>query len=374
MKIFDVVKFDGLVGRDWIVYKFPSEGLVWGTPLIVQEGQIAIFVKGGEVYDLMYPGTYTLESANLPILSKFVNIPFGGRSPFTAEIYFVNTTTKLDIYWGTSDPISLIDPKYFVKLRIRAFGQMGLKLLDPGLFFRELIGGMNKGEIIKYDKVKEFYRGLVVLKTKSVIAETIINEQISALEISAKLEDISEKSKGKLEAEFERFGLRVANFFVESINFPEEDFEKINAILANKAEFEIMGDGRYVTKRSFDVYQSAAENENGVAGAFVAGGMGFGMGMNMGANLNNPAFNPAYQGAYQGQPAAYQGQPAPYQGQPAQGAGTFNCPSCGALLQIGTKFCNECGQRLQPVQKICPNCNASLPAGSKFCSECGTTL
>ena len=367
MKIFDVVKFDGLVGRDWIVYKFPSEGLVWGTPLIVQEGQIAIFVKGGEVYDLMYPGTYTLESANLPILSKFVNIPFGGRSPFTAEIYFVNTTTKLDIYWGTSDPISLIDPKYFVKLRIRAFGQMGLKLLDPGLFFRELIGGMNKGEIIKYDKVKEFYRGLVVLKTKSVIAETIINEQISALEISAKLEDISEKSKGKLEAEFERFGLRVANFFVESINFPEEDFEKINAILANKAEFEIMGDGRYVTKRSFDVYQSAAENENGVAGAFVAGGMGFGMGMNMGANLNNPAFNPAYQGAYQGQPA-------PYQGQPAQGAGTFNCPSCGALLQIGTKFCNECGQRLQPVQKICPNCNASLPAGSKFCSECGTTL
>ena len=354
MSILEVVKFDGLRGRDWIVYKFPSESIVWGSPVIVQEGQIAIFVKGGEVFDLMYPGTYTLESANLPLLSKVVNIPFGGRSPFSAEIYFVNVTTKLDIYWGTSDPISLIDPKYFVKLRIRAFGQMGLKLVDGGLFFRELIGGMGKGEVIKYDKVKEFYRGLVVLKTKSIIAETIINEKISALEISAKLEEISEESKTKLEAEFERFGLRVANFFVESINFPDEDFEKINSILENKAEFEIMGDGRYVTKRSFDVYQSAAENENGVAGAFAAGGMGIGMGMNMGANINNPAFNPSYQ-------------PQP----PVNSATMVNCPSCGALIRAGLKFCNECGQKLVQDQKTCPQCSAVIPASAKFCNECG---
>ena len=152
----------------------------------------------------------------------------------------------------------------------------------------------------------------------------------------------------------ERFGLRVANFFVESINFPDEDFEKINSILENKAEFEIMGDGRYVTKRSFDVYQSAAENENGVAGAFAAGGMGIGMGMNMGANINNPAFNPVYQAQ------------APVNNTPM-----VNCPSCGALIRAGLKFCNECGQKLVQDQKTCPQCSAVIPASAKFCNECG---
>lgn len=41
------------------------------------------------------------------------------------------------------------------------------------------------------------------------------------------------------------------------------------------------GDGRYVTKRSFDVYEGAANNNNGVAGAFAAGGIGAGVGMNV---------------------------------------------------------------------------------------------
>ncbi len=351
MSILDVVRFNGLRdGRDWIVYKYPSEGIVFGSQLIVQEGQIAIFVKGGQVYDLMYPGTYTLESMNIPLLAKVVNIPFGGETPFSAEIYFVNTTTKLDIFWGTSDPISIVDPKYYVRLRVRAYGQMGLKLVDPRLFFTELIGGMDKKDVVKYDKVKEFYRGLVVLETKSVIAETIINDKISALEISAKLEALSEESKIKLESEFEKYGLRVATFFVESVNFPDEDFEKINSILENKAEFEIMGDGRYVTKRSFDVYETAAGNENGVAGAFAAGGLGFGVGMNLGANVNNPGFDP---------------------GHAANTDNSIRCPECGTLLKAGTKFCNQCGTKVFEDKKKCPRCSAEVSMKAKFCDECG---
>ncbi len=381
MAILDVVRFDGLRAREWIIYKYPSEGIVWGSQCIVQEGQMALFIKGGVVYDYLEPGTYTLNSKNLPILTKFVNIPFGGKTPFSAEIYFINATTKLDIYWGTSDPISIVDPKYFVKLRVRAFGQMGLKLTDPVLFFEELIGGMDKGDAVKYDKVRDFYRGLVVLKTKSVIAETIINEKISALEISAKLENLSEKCRLKLEGEFEKYGLKVVNFYVESINFPDEDFEKINSILANKAEFEIMGDSRYVTKRSFDVYETAAGNENGVAGAFAAGGVGIGAGMGIAANLNNPAMNPQYQAPinaqYRGPVNAQYQAPVNQQYQmqyqnPVQQSAV--CPSCGALVVPGSKFCNECGYRMAEAKVRCPQCGAELPANSRFCNECGIQI
>ncbi|MCR5398490.1 MAG: SPFH domain-containing protein [Lachnospiraceae bacterium] len=345
--IFDVVKFDGLRGRDWIVYKYPAEGIVWGSQVVVQEGQVALFVKGGEIYDVMEAGTYTLETKNLPILCKVVNAPFGKKTPFSAEIYFINIATKLDVYWGTSDPISIVDPKYFVRLRIRAFGQMGLKLVDSKLFFKELIGGMSRADYVKYDKVRDFYRGLVVLKTKSVIAETIINEKISALEISARLEDISDKSKEKLLSEFEKYGLRVVNFYVESVNFPDEDFEKINSILENKAEFEIMGDGRYVTKRSFDVYESAAKNESGVAGALAAGGVGMGVGMGMVSNLNNPNMNPAYDSK------------------------SRICPKCGAKNSMNSKFCNECGEQMIEEGISCPHCGNMVKKGAKFCDECG---
>ena len=187
MAIIDVVRFDGLKSRDWLIYKYPSEDLVLGTQLIVEEGQVAPFVKSGVVADVFYPGTHTLATENLPILKGLINLPFGGKTPFSAEVYFVNTTVRLDINWGTIDPIQLIDPKYYVKLRIRSFGQMGLRILDAITLFKEVIGGMQKADIVKFDKIKEYYRGLLVIKVKTAIAEAIITNGISALESSIRI-------------------------------------------------------------------------------------------------------------------------------------------------------------------------------------------
>lgn len=344
MAIIDVVRFDGLKNRDWLIYKYPSEQLVFGTQLIVQEGQAAIFVKGGAVADVFYAGTYTLATQNLPILKSIVNLPFGGRTPFSAEIYFLNITTRLEINWGTVDPIQLIDPKYYVKLRIRAFGQMGLKVLDVPTLFKEIIGGMPKNDIVKFDKIKEYYRGILVIKAKTAIADAIITNGISALEISTKLEHLSNKVREQIIPEFEKYGLTVANFFIQSINFPDEDFEKINKILEDKAAFELMGDGRYATKRSFDVYEGAANNQSGVAGAFAAGGIGLGAAMGMGASMNQMVGNPIHR------------------------EDTKECISCKAPIPIGSKFCPQCGFN---NSEISCECGKKLMPGSKFCPECG---
>lgn len=347
MAIIDRVKFDGLVSRDWLIYKHPSEKLVFGTQLIVNEGQVAVFLKGGKICDIFLPGTYTLDAGNLPILNSIVNLPFGSKTPFTAEIYYINTVTKLDIKWGTSDPIQIIDPKYYIRLRVRAFGQLGLKINDYSLFITELIGSMNQAEIVKYDKILDFYKGILISKVKTIIADIIINQKISALEISAKLDDISKLTQEVLAPEFGKFGFKVTNFFIKSINFPEEDFNQINKILEDKAAFEIMGDSRYVTKRTLDVYEGAANNESGVAGAFAAGGIGLGAGATLAGGLGNVLSTTTYQAE-------------------------VSCGKCNGYVKAGSKFCNHCGASMD--NQLCPNCKTPYDNNAKFCIECGYSL
>ncbi len=347
MALIDIVKFNGLSSREWIVYKHFAEDLSTATQLIVGEGQVAAFVKGGQLCDIFGPGTYTLSTNNIPILSKLINLPFGNKTPFTAEIYYINSLMRMDINWGTSDPIQLIDPKFNVRLRIRAFGQIGLKIKDYQFFIKELIGSLGGSEMINYDSVLAHFKGFLITKVKSQIAQIIINEGISALDISARLNDISDKLRELLNPNFEEFGLTLINFYVKSINFPEEDFEIINSILEKKAEFDIIGDARYATMRSYDVYEGAATNQNGVSSAFVGAGLGMGMGASLGTNIVPPA---------------------------TRQSTSATCPKCNAPVTENSKFCASCGSSLIPATTKCPKCSAELAADSKFCNICGAKI
>jgi membrane protease subunit (stomatin/prohibitin family) len=128
MAIVEVVKYDGT--PDVFAWKYPNCELGTWTQLIVNESQEAILLKGGKVCDVFRAGRHTLSTDNLPILSKVVNLPFGGRSPFSAEVWFINRAFSLDVKWGTPTPIQLQDPKYKVFIPVRAFGQFGVQIQD----------------------------------------------------------------------------------------------------------------------------------------------------------------------------------------------------------------------------------------------------
>jgi membrane protease subunit (stomatin/prohibitin family) len=328
-----------------------------GTQLIVGEGQVAVFVKGGRALDFFTAGTYTLSTSNIPLLKSFINMPFGGKTPFTAEVYFINKTSKLDITWGTIDPIQVIDPKYMVKLRVRAFGQFGVKVDDYRVFLTELIGAMNEYEVVNYQKIIEYFRGVLVSKIKTLIAQAIIRHKISALEIAASIGDISEYSKDQVAEEFNRFGLKVVNFYIQSINFPDEDFAEINKILQDKAAFDIIGDQRYVSKRSFDVLESAAGNTGGTAGAMMGAGVGLGAGLGVGAAMGNVAANM---------------NPVPPAARPEPDMpNTKRCPDCKLEFTDEVRFCSECGKPLVSSVMACPSCSREISSDSKFCPFCG---
>ena len=344
MAIMDVIKFNGLPARNWVVYKYPGSEFNTQSKLIVGPGQAAICVHNGKVESVIENGEHVLSTENFPFIKGLIKAVHGGKNPYNMDIYFVNKTVKLDMLWGTKDPIQLIDPKYGIKVRVRARGQFGLKVKDYQLLLSALIGAMPDFSVVEFEKITELFRGLINTKTRDVIGEAIIKGNTSILEISVYTEELAEKCREKLRPEFDAFGMDLVNFYVESINVPEEDIEKLTEILNEKAKFDLIGDERYKTKRSFDVMENAAKNEGSVGGIMGAG-LGLGMGMNM--MKNTPGVN-------EGNTST-----------------TMNCPKCNSVIPVSSKFCPECGTKMKPV---CPSCQKECKAGTKFCPECGTKL
>ena len=277
MAIIDFVKWDG--SPNLLAWKFPSQELSTWTQLVVNESQEAFLVRGGVYEGPFGPGRHTLSTENIPLLTNLIGLPFGGRSPFTAEVWFVNRVTNLDIRWGTPDPIQLQDPKYGIMVPVRAFGQYGVRIEESKKFLLKLVGTL-KG--FDTDTMSDYFRGVFVTRIKTNIANAIIRSGQSVLEISTQLEALSLALKESLSVDIAEFGVVLSQFNIHSINVPEDDpaVKTLKAALAKRAEMGIVG-FNYQQERSFDVLQAAAGNE-GSAGTVMGAGIGLGMGAGIG--------------------------------------------------------------------------------------------
>lgn len=290
MAIIELVKWDSK--PDILAWKFPSEELATWSQLVVNESQEAFLVRGGLYEGPFSAGRYTLTTENLPILRSLMGIPFGGLAPFSAEVWFVNKVTKLDIKWGTPDPIQLQDPKFKLMVPVRAFGQYGIKISEPKKFLLRLVGTLSSFDT---NTVAEYFRGIFSTKIKVSISKIIIEQGRSVLELSPHLDEISVALKQTLAPEMATYGICLEQFNVVSINFPEADpaVNSLKAALAKKAEMEILGFD-YQQERSFDVLHTAAGNE-GPAGGMIGAGLGVGIGAAIGGSLGNAMTNVAAQ-------------------------------------------------------------------------------
>lgn len=280
MAIIDVVKCE--INRSEVCHKFPSQDLRYGTQLVVYEMQTAFFVKGGKILDeISEPGTYTLKSDNIPILGKLINLPFGGNSPFQAEVWFVNRNTTLDIKWGTPVPIQLEDPKYGIIVPVRAFGQYGIKISSARTFLETILGNMHS---FTTDSINSYFKGKLLSNLNSILAQCIIDQQISILDINAHLMDISMSCQTQIHKYFEKYGISLEDFSIISINVPQEDpsFLQLKEAKSTMAQLNITGRDIYQMKRSFDVLETAAHDQSN-GSQFMGLGIGVGLGGIMGS-------------------------------------------------------------------------------------------
>lgn len=299
--MIDVIKYNG--EADEMVWKFPFENITTGAQLVVNQSQEALFYKGGAACDVFGPGTHTISANNIPILQKLVNLPFGGHTPFTAEVWFVNKTIKRNLKFGTPVPIDLLDPLYKVSIPVRSHGEYGIQISDSTAFITQMVGTLH---LTTTADIIEQFQSLVVRKLSSCISKFVVQKDVTVVKISAYLDEVSNFVRDAINEEFAQYGLRITNFDVASINFDKND-ENVRTILESQtlAAKRQMEGYNYQQQRNLDIMETAAGNEGG-AGQMMGAGMGLGMGLGVGgvfgSQMSNIAGSMNAQSGQQGTP------------------------------------------------------------------------
>ena len=169
-----------------MVYRFERYGneIKYGAKLIVRESQYAVFVNEGQVADVLGPGTWELETKNLPVMTTLQNWQHGFRSPFKAEVYFCSARRFTDLKWGTKQPLMVRD-KEFGGLRLRAFGTYSTRIVDPLKFIREIVG---TDGLFTTEEISNQLRNLIVSRFATIIGSS----DIPVLDMAANQDQLGE--------------------------------------------------------------------------------------------------------------------------------------------------------------------------------------
>lgn len=259
--------------NDTMVYRFERHGneIKMGAKLTVRESQVAVFVNEGQVADVFQPGMYTLQTQNIPIMSTLNGWKHGFNSPFKAEVYFVNTRRFTDLKWGTKNPVMMRD-KDFGVVRLRAFGTYEMRVKDPVVFLKEIVGTDDK---FQTDEVTEQLRNVLVSKFTNMIGTA----NIPVLDLAGNYDQLGKLLTEKIAPDFAtEYGLTLTKILVENISLPPE----VEAAMDKRTSMGVVGDlGKYAQFQAADSIPAAAANPGGTMGAAMGIGMGAAMGHQM---------------------------------------------------------------------------------------------
>jgi len=265
--VIDWVEEPGLLG--WR-FPFADREIQTGAQLTVREGQIAAFVDQGRLADVFRPGLYTLETANLPLLTNLQNWDKAFASPFKSDVYFFTQREQLGLKWGTTQPVTVRDPELGA-LRIRAFGTYSFRLADIDAFRTRVMGTL--GSVHVHDVEPQLRTAI-----QTAMASGLGGSGTAFLDLAANQTALSGTIKQAAVPLLAQWGVAVESFFVESLSLPEE----VQAHLDKSSSMRVLGDlDRYAKFQAAEAIETAAGNSGGIAGlgANIAAGAAIGQAM-----------------------------------------------------------------------------------------------
>jgi excisionase family DNA binding protein len=294
-RIIDVIEVPNQE-RNEMVRRLPEYGagdFRFGSQVIVREYQQAVFFRDGKSYDTFGAGRHTITTANAPLLTNLIGMATSGRTPFTAEVYFVNMREFLDEKWGTAEPIPLRDSDLGL-VRLRAFGTFSLQVQDPALFVNKIVGAQG---IYQTPQITRFLRGIIVAKLTDLLGEL----GKGLFDLPALYDEIGAGTKAKVQDDFANVGIQLRTLYVNSISPTEETAKAIDERASMGAIGDMQAYMQFQMARGVRDAAQAGGEGGGLAGAGVGLGAGVGMGAAMAQMMGQAT---GAQGAQPGAPGA----------------------------------------------------------------------
>ncbi len=273
-RIIDVISHAN-VGEDEFIWREPQEGngdFRMGSQLIVQESQAAVFVRQGQALDVLGPGSHSLSTGNIPILAGLIGMVTDGRTPFTADVYFINLKDMPQVGWGTNPPIQMDTPGRspgFALLITHGVVDIGVE--DPSRFLKQY--GIGR-PVLKLVDLRDRIQTMLL----GQLAQLISTQQINGIQAAnALLSNLEAGALTMLNSEFTALGLHIKAFHAnpfQAKDLTPEDIVKYGGDIST-----------YERAKRLDVAQTAAGNPS-MAGGLTGAGLGLGIGQALGGQLN----------------------------------------------------------------------------------------
>lgn len=358
MGIFDTIKGEArrnFVARpddakDAIVHKHPENNIRMFTQLTVDSDEVAIFVKDGKVAGQLGPGRHTLETNNVPFISRLLEGVTGGDL-FISEVYFVSVREFSGLKFG--GPIGDVrDPETGLGIGTMVYGDFSLRVTDP----QKLVIGLVGMKRASNDEFIGWFKNQVLKVTRDRIAELMVKQKWPLLNVTsgAYTEEIEAEVIAGVTRHVDTYGIQIVRLGNFHVSIKEEDEATLKKLGKDSAYAKLAGGFQQYAQGQamLGAAEGMAKGGDGGGGGGMLQGAGLGVGFGMAQMFQ--------QGQQQRQGGG--GQAAPI----AAGAGF--CPGCGS--QASGKFCANCGTALSAPRK-CGECGTELAAAAKFCSGCG---
>ncbi|MBQ6074887.1 MAG: SPFH domain-containing protein [Lachnospiraceae bacterium] len=259
--------------KDFLIWKWHPEGTVpgknerenairWGSSLRVKDGEVAVFVykqKNGPMQDyILGPFDEYIKTKNLPVLSSIIGAAYDGKTPFQAEIYFINLAEIIQSRFAVPF-FDVFDPRlpdFGVPVAVR--GVISFKITDYFSFIK-----LHRLDSFSMDTFQKQVRDAVARYTKDVVANAPSRNNIPVVQIESKIAQITDLVEFDITKRFqETFGVTVTGVDIAAIEIDKssQGYKELVAVTRDITTATVQAQGAAAVKNIHDKQQIEAEN------------------------------------------------------------------------------------------------------------------
>ncbi len=270
--LMDVIRCDQ---QEYLVWKWRPTGDVnstnkenairWGSSLRVKEGEVAVFVykqNDGQMQDFIVgPRDEIITTANLPVISSIIGLAYAGKSPFQAEIYFINLAGNIQVKFGVPY-FDVFDPRFLdfgVPMAVR--GTITFNITDYKAFIK-----LHRMINFEIDDFTKQIRDALSKYIKGHITNLPSANGMPVLQIERKIMEVSDLLEHRIRGSLsDDFGVNIKRFDLAAIEVDKESdgYSELRRVTAEQQTRTIEGQTTINLKNLEDTQRINAENVEG---------------------------------------------------------------------------------------------------------------